>query len=130
MYSASSKTAGALLWFGMLVCLAVPTVEAAELKRETAMAFDRYVGASEGRMRAELQSGTFLFIDEAPENRRAESYIQLRGGQILVQQVNTKAEGHPMEVPNGLIHDWIGVLFIPNITLVQTIAVVQDFNNY
>src|ERR1019366_5119265 len=35
-----------------------------------------------------------------------------------------------IEVPHGLIHDWIGVLFIPNASLAQTLAVVQDYDNY
>jgi len=44
--------------------------------------------------------------------------------------VNTKEEGHPIEVPHGLIHDWIGLLFIPNSSLAQTLAVVQDYDNH
>jgi hypothetical protein len=35
------------------------------------------------------------------EKRRGEAYARLRDEQILVQQVNTKAEGHPIEVPQG-----------------------------
>jgi len=130
MNRSSSKTAGAVLLSGMLVCLAVQTVEAAELKKETAAAFGRYIGASEGRIKLELHNGPFLFIDELPEKHRREAYAQLRQGQILVKQVNAKAEGHPIEVPHGLIHDWIGVLFIPSASLAQTLAVVQDYDNH
>jgi len=126
----SSKTAGVVLLSGMLVCLAAQPVEAAELKKETAAAFDRYIGASEGRIKSELHNGPFLFVDELPETRRVEAYAQLRKGQVLVKQVNTKEEGHPIEVPRGLIHDWIGVLFIPNASLAQTLAVVQDYKNH
>lgn len=115
---------------GILVCLAAPPVEAAELKKETAAAFEHYVGASEKRIRSELHNGPFLFIDELPETRRVETYAQLREGKVLIKQVNTKEEGHPIEVPHGLIHDWIGVLFIPNASLSQTLAVVQDYDNH
>ncbi len=126
----SSKTAGVVLLTGILVSLAAHPVEAAELKKETAAAFDRYIGASEGRIKSELHNGLFLFIDELPETRRVQAYTQLRMGQMLVKQVNTKEEGHPIEVPHGLIHDWIGLLFIPNSSLVQTLAVVQDYDNH
>jgi hypothetical protein len=126
----SSKTAGVALLTGILVSFAAHPVEAAELKKETAAAFDRYIGASEGRIKSELQNGLFLFIDELPETRRVEAYAQLRMGQMLVKQVNTKEEGHPIEVPQGLIHDWIGLLFIPNSSLAQTLAVVQDYDNH
>ncbi len=100
------------------------------MKKETAAAFEHYVGASEKRIKAEVYSGPFLFIDELPETRRVEAYAKLRAGNILVKQVNTKEEGHPIEVPHGLIHDWIGVLFIPNVSLLQTLAVVQDYDNH
>jgi len=114
----------------MLVCLGAQPVEAAELEKQTAASFDRYIGASEGRIKSELQDGTFLFIDELPETRRVEAYRQLREGQLLIKQVNTKEEGHPIEVQHGLIHDWVGVLFIPNASLAQTLAVVQDYDNH
>ena len=66
----------------MLVCLAVQTAEAAELKNETAAVFDRYIGASEGRIKSELDNGLFhFFIDELPETGRLEAYAQLRMGQ-------------------------------------------------
>jgi len=66
----------------MLVCLAVQTAEGAELKKETAALFDRYIGASEGRIKSELDNGLFhFFIDELPETRRVEAYAQLRMGQ-------------------------------------------------
>jgi hypothetical protein len=130
MNRSSSKTAGVVLFSGMLVCLAAQPVQAAELKKETAAAFDRYIGASEGRIKSELHNEPFLFIDELPETRRVEAYAQLRKGQVLVQQVNTKEQGHPIEVPDGLIHDWIGLLFIPNASLAQTLAVVQDYDNH
>ena len=126
----SSKTSGVVLLSGVLGCLAARPVEAAELKKETAAAFDRYISASEGRIKSELHAGPFLFIDELPETRRVEAYAQLRMGQVLVKQVNTKEEGHPIEVPHGLIHDWIGALFIPNASLSQTLAVVQDYDNH
>jgi hypothetical protein len=126
----SSNTALVVLLCEMLVCLAAQPVEAAELKKETAAAFDRYIGASEGRIKSELHNGFFLFIDELPEKGRVEAYAQLRGGQVLCKQVNTKEEGHPLEVPHGLVHDWIGVLFIPNASLAQTLAVVQDYDNH
>ncbi|HLM80078.1 MAG TPA: hypothetical protein VK302_05540 [Terriglobales bacterium] len=126
----SSKTARVVLLSSVLVCLATRPVEAAELKKEAAAAFDRYIGASEGRIKSELTNGLFLFIDELPAARRMDAYAQLREGKVLVKQVNTKEKGHPIEVPHGLVHDWIGLLFISNSSLAQTLAVVQDYDNH
>ena len=130
MNRSSTKTAVVVLLYGILVCLAAQLVEAAELKKETAAAFEHYVGASEKRIKLELHNGPFLFIDELLEARRVEAHAQLREGRVLIKQVNTQEEGHPIEVPHGLIHDWIGLLFIPNASLSQTLAVVQDYDNH
>ena len=32
-------------------------------------------------------------------------------------------------VPGGLIHDWIGAVFIPGVTLAKTLALVQDYDH-
>lgn len=47
-----------------------------------------------------------------------------------MKQLNTEAEGHPAEVPGGLIHDWIGVVFIPNVSLEHTLLTAQDYDDY
>lgn len=129
-YRSISKSARPVLLCGVLVCLVAQTLQAAELKKQIARAFDSYIAASEGRMQAELQNGPFLFVDGLPEQRRGEAYAQLREGQILVNPVNAKVEGSPMKVPGGLIHDWVGVVFIPNVSLAQTLAVAQDYGHY
>jgi len=116
-----------LVMFG---CLSLPSAESAELKKETATEFSRYISVSEDRIHSELRNGPFLFVDALPETRRQEAYAQLRKGQLLINQVNTKEEGHPIEVHHGLIHDWVGVLFVPNVSLSQTLAVVQDYDNH
>lgn len=115
-----------MLLSGILSCLAERPVEAAELRKEAAAAFEHYVGASEKRIKSELHIRPFLFIDKLPEARRVEAYAQLSEGEVLVKPVDTKGEGHPIETPHGLIHDWIGGLFIPNASLSQILAIVQD----
>lgn len=124
------KSARFLLFSILLAYVAAAPAHCVELKKETAASFDRYIAASEVRMKAELNNGTFLFIDGWSATRCADAYRQLRKGELLIQQVNTKEEGHPIEMPHGLIHDWAGALFIPNATLSQTLAVVQDYNNH
>ena len=125
-----SKIARSVVLCGLLVCLVAQTIEAAELKKQTAAAFDRYIAASEKRMQAELKNGPFLSMDALPEEQRGESYAQLQEGLILVNPVNAKAGGSPMKVPGGLIHDWVGVVFIPNASLAQTLAVAQNYDDY
>jgi hypothetical protein len=125
-----SKIARSVAFYAVLACLTVQTAAAVELKKETRAAFDAYIGASEERMQAELQQGHFLFVDALPADGRKEAYAQLHAGEILVHPVNTPVEGHPIEVPGGLIHDWIGDIFIPNVSLERALAVAQDYDDY
>jgi hypothetical protein len=36
----------------------------------------------------------------------------------------------PLTVPDGLIHDWIGAAFIPDASLEEIFALIQDDNNH
>ncbi|MGA8108806.1 MAG: hypothetical protein WB974_05190 [Acidobacteriaceae bacterium] len=125
-----ASTAGWVLLAAILVCAAAAPAQAAELKKETAAAYGRYLAASEKRIAGELRDGPFLFVDGWPEERRREAYAQLGQGAVLVEQVDAVEEGHAIPAPHGLIHDWQGVLFLPNTTLKKTLAVVQNYDRY
>jgi hypothetical protein len=125
-----SKTAAVVLLSYALVCFAGQPARAAELKKETAAAFERYVDASNARINTEVHSESFLFIDGLQEKSRMQAYAKVRQGDVQLKQEETQEEGHPFAIPHGLIYDWIGVLFIPNASLKQALAVVQDYDNY
>jgi hypothetical protein len=36
----------------------------------------------------------------------------------------------PVEVPRGLIHDWIGAASVPGATVDRTLALIQDYDNH
>lgn len=97
------------------------TSQAAELQPATIVAFDRYVRATEAQREAERRSGKFLRTANGPEVAR------LRSGEVVVQQLGAAAV---IEVPEGLIHHWLGAVFIPGVTLQQTLAALQDFDNH
>ena len=113
-----------------MVCVGARTASATELRKDTAAAYDRYLAATEKRIAAEAKTGPFLFVDGWPEARRAAAYEQLRQGAVLIQEMNALEGGRPIAVEHGLIHDWVGVLFIPHTTLAQTLKVVQDYPHY
>jgi hypothetical protein len=35
-----------------------------------------------------------------------------------------------MKCPHGLIHHWVGVIFIPGATLEQTLRIVEDYDHH
>lgn len=100
-----------------------------QLTAETARAFDKYVAAKEARASRELAGrNSFLYIDTPAESQRVHALASLKAGQILVQrdgQCDTTVCTH---IPGGLIHDWIGIVFIPGISLSQALATLQDYD--
>jgi hypothetical protein len=102
-----------------------------ELKREAIAAFDRYVRLTEARIDSELNKNTpFLWADRLPDARREAAYAQLRAGQVVIERLETLDAGKHIHVPDGLIHHWIGTVFIPGSTLAQTLALVQDYDRH
>jgi len=105
----------------ILGALAVSGARAAELKPETVQAFDRYIRDSEARLDQGLRpGGTFLWVDAEPQRA-----AHVRQGQLAVE---SRGGRNTVAVPGGLIHDWIGAVFIPKVTLGKTLAVVQDYD--
>jgi hypothetical protein len=99
------------------------TAKLEHLKPQTLGAFDEYIGEAETGMEQTLRgSGPFLWSDVSPERASL-----VRGGQIVAQ---FWAGQEPVKVPSGLIHDWIGAVFIPATNLKKTLALIQDYNNH
>jgi len=111
----------------MLLALAGVEVASAEfvgaaiLKPETVAQFDAYVHGAETRIEREVRSpASFLWSAQIP-GRLAE----VRAGKIVVEA----SAGSPVtEIQDGLIHDWIGAVFIPGATLQKVLAVVQNYD--
>ena len=102
----------------------------AELQDATAAAFDAYVRKSEARMDAELNAGgDFLWIDGSPWEERSAAFERLRAGQPVVENAKGKGAGGGVAVTGGLIHDWRGVVFVPGITVAETIALLEDYDH-
>jgi hypothetical protein len=115
----------------ILLCAAAwcSTARAAELKQKTTTAFDRYVAATEARFANELRpEGPFLYIDAMNPDAKRQAYDQLKNGEILVQKLETKAPGVSSDVPDGMVHHWVGLVFIPGATLAKTLPIVKDYD--
>lgn len=96
---------------------------AAELQADTLMAWNAYVKTADARMRERAETRLpFLWMDESPERA-----TRVRRGEVAVEP----AVGHGSEgAPHGLIHDWIGAIFIPGATVNDLLAVVRDYDRY
>ena len=94
------------------------------------MVFDRYVAATEARFNNELKpEGAFLYVDaQSPQDKQG-SYQRLKNGEILVEKLRTTGPGLDADVPDGLLHHWVGLVFVPGVTMEQILPVVQDYEH-
>lgn len=106
---------------------------AADLKPKTSEAFNRYVAVTEARIAGETRpGGKFLYPDHPapePSEEMRNAYARLRRGEILVGRQETKLDGKEVDVPDGMVHHWVGLVFIPGANLAQTLAIVQDYDH-
>ncbi len=109
--------------FALICLLGVHPASAANLVPETKMAWDEYLQAANAAMQARLQPGAhFLWLDDEPEVAHD---IRTKGPYIapIDHQI-------PRKVPSGLIHDWIGVGFLPNTKIEDILLVLRDYGHY
>ena len=102
---------------------ALPLTQAASLRPEAAKAWEEYIEGTSVSLREDTNTSEgFLHIDSLPAMA-----AKIRRGQIAV----APAAAHiPRKVPSGLIHDWIGAVFIANATVKDVVAVVRDYPKY
>jgi hypothetical protein len=94
-----------------------------QLSPQTLAAFDTYIHHAETEMQQTLQkSGSFLWSDL--DSKRAR---QVRAGQVVAQFWSGRG---PVKVPAGLIHDWIAAALIPESSIQNIFAVIQDYDNH
>jgi hypothetical protein len=105
--------------------------ESAELRPETIAAFDRYVSAAEARMAAERESASrFLWLSTQPEPVRQNGFERLRRGDIVIERLTATDHGRAIEIPGGLVHHWVGLAFLPGVSLERTLALLQDYDRH
>jgi hypothetical protein len=115
----------------LLACVATTaTGQAIELMPATLAGFSRYVTLTEARIEGELRSDSFLWIDTLPAARRHEVTGRLRRGEPIIEGRETLDAGGPIVIPGALIQHWFGIIFIPGVSLRQTLATVQDYRRY
>ena len=111
----------------LLLVLVLSPAESAELQPHTVAAFDRYVKASEARTAARPE---FLWVDGLPAAQRQSRIAELRGGTLLIERLTTLDNRREIEIPDGLVHHWMGTVFAPGATVNQAVALLQDYNRH
>jgi hypothetical protein len=104
----------------LFLLLSATLSNAAEPKRETLLAWDDYIDSVNTTV-AERNAGSrpFLWTYESSETRQ-----RVQNGKLVITNHD------PRKVPQGLIHHWVGVMFIPNVSLDQVMQVLNSYDRY
>ncbi len=94
-----------------------------KLSPQTVNEFEHYAHDVEATLQ-ERWSGKkdFLFIEDDPATKE-----RVLGGELFIKQMNN---GRPVEITNGLIHDWLGAIYMPNTSIERVLAVLEDFDRH
>jgi len=83
------------------------SLSAADLKPETIAAFDRYIKITEDGFAQHHGFEDFLWLDHHPKEK---SMVWLQ--QSIVTPMQTLDQGKEIEVPDGVIQHWLGVVYL------------------
>ena len=105
---------------------------AAELKPKTLKAFHRYVATAEARMKRERRRpDDLLYIETLPKSQFDSIMATLKQGEVYVQSVRLRdAKGGALDAPDGMIHHWVGDVFIPGKSVASALEVLRDYDDF
>ncbi|MBI2817261.1 MAG: hypothetical protein HYX72_10005 [Acidobacteria bacterium] len=112
--------------------LAMQGAFAAQLRPATVQTWDEYIRLTEKRVAAELSaSPKFLATDFLSIGEARPARALLKSGKVFIRRLETRDENR-REVPvdRGMIHHWVGVIFVPHMTLDFLIRWVQDYDHH
>jgi hypothetical protein len=102
----------------LLLLGGAPGILAVDLKPATVQAFDSYIQQTEQRL---SQRKPFLWSDESADRAK-----RVRAGEVVVEPAGAK----PLtEIRDGLIHDWVGAVFVPGVNIATVIEHVEDYDH-
>jgi hypothetical protein len=98
-------------------------LSAADLNQETLNAWNEYIQRVNSQMnQRSAGAAPFFWMDEAPGRRE-----RVHQGEILVEPASKES---PVKIPQGLIHNWLGAVFIPNASISSVLALLNDYGHY
>ena len=101
--------------------------DAAELRPATVAAFDRYVRLTEARLDS---NAPFLWADGERSASAGPRRDALRRGTLLIEPLETRDGGRALEVPDGIIHHWMGATFAAGASVDRALALLQDYDRH
>jgi hypothetical protein len=118
------------VWFPVVATAVLATsrpAAAADLQPQTIAAFDRYVRAVEAQTSV---LDPFLRIDALGTAEKAAALAAMRRGDVFVERLQAREGSRAIDIPDGLVHHWLGAVFVPGVALEQAVALMQDYDRH
>jgi hypothetical protein len=101
-----------------------------DLQAQTSLAYDRYIQITQTQVDDQLKlTNPYLWVERLPEARRTGALAALQRGEVVIERLETLDQGAAIQVPGGLIHHWVGTVFIPGANLEQTLTFMEDYDH-
>jgi hypothetical protein len=93
------------------------------LEPQTVSQFENYARGVESKLNERWQGKkNFLSIEDDKAGKQ-----RVLAGDFVIRQLPS---GQPTGVTDGLIHDWLGAVYIPGASMERVLAVLQNFDNH
>jgi len=99
------------------------------LRAATVAGYNSYVAKTESANDETLRKGPFFWIDGLADKERNEALAKLQGGEVLMRRLSVTPEGGSINVPDGMVHDWEGIVYIPGAKLDDVLRILQDYDH-
>jgi hypothetical protein len=109
---------------GLIFCTCA-FLPAAEPTPETAAAFDHYIKVTEEGLKKRLGRDDFLWVGQHAKERN----LAWLGQSVIVSQ-KTLDQGKEIEVPGGILQDWVGSNFLEGATLERVRDMLLNYADY
>ena len=108
-----------------------PASLAADAPADASAPFDRNVAATDARVLAEMADRTrFLWVDFLPDTRQRDVQARLGRGEIVLDALTTRDHAAEIPIPGGLVHHWVGTVFVPGAHVRDVVALMQDYDRH
>jgi hypothetical protein len=115
----------------VLTLLSLP-LSAAELKPETAQAWDQYIKWADAKVQREISdSEKFLLQNRLSPAEQAAVRRQLESGGTVVREMkNVVPNNAHFHIPDGEIHHWWGTILLRGVEMSQLMTFLQDYDHH
>lgn len=107
----------------LLLVNTAPIARPAELDNDTLTAWQRYIDKADTNAKAASASDrTFLRIEQIPGQIQ-----RIKSGEVIVSEIKVP---NTLKTPEGTIHNWVGAVFIPAVTLEDVLRTARQYDHY